>query len=168
MSIGKDKIDEVEPLVLTYLGKYPDSWRAHYIQGYVLFRMRKFGDSIKELSKSLELNVENPEQHKILAEDFVVIGQVDYAQTELQQAVRLKPESAEIHYDLGEIYSAKDMLPEARSEFMAAIQRDATSAEAYNALGFTEESLDHDAAGSGSVHKAMTLPIGQRIQGSRR
>ena len=75
-SIDEDKIDEVEPLVLTYLKEHPNSWRAHYIQGYVLFRMRKVGDSIKELAKSLELNVDNPEAHKILGRDFVVIGQV--------------------------------------------------------------------------------------------
>ena len=92
--------------MLAYLKEHPNSWRAHYIQGYVLFRMRKVGDSIKELAKSLELNADNPEAHKILAKDFVVIGKFDYAQTELQQAVRLKPESAEIHYSLGEIYSA--------------------------------------------------------------
>jgi tetratricopeptide (TPR) repeat protein len=156
-TIEKDKIDEVEPLVASYLEGHPTSWRAHYIQGYLLFRMRKVGDSIRELSKSLELNVADPEAHKILAKDFVIIGQVDYALTELQQAVRLKPESAEIHYSLGEIYSAKDMLPESKSEFMAAIQRDATYAEAYNALGFTEESLDHEAAALEAYKKAIDV-----------
>jgi len=156
-AIGEDKIDEVEPLVSTYLQGHPNSWRAHYIEGYLLFRMRKVGDSIRELSKSLELNVDDPEAHKILAKDFVIIGQVDYALTELQQAVRLKPESAEIHYSLGEIYSAKDMLPESKSEFMAAIKWDATYAEAYNALGFTEESLDHDAAALEAYKKAIDV-----------
>lgn len=156
-AIGNDKIDEVEPLVSTYLQGHANSWRAHYIEGYLLFRMRKVGDSIRELSKSLELNVDDPEAHKILAKDFVIIGQVDYALTELQQAKRLKPESAEIHYSLGEIYSAKDMLPESKSEFMAAIQRDPTYAEAYNALGFTEESLDHDPAALEAYKKAIEV-----------
>src|SRR5260370_11642796 len=131
-AIGQDKYDEVEPLLLTYLEAHPDSWRAHYIQGYVLFRQHKVGDSIRELAKSLELNVNNPEGHKILGKDFVIIGKYDYAQTELQQAVRLKPESAEIHYSLGEVYSTRDMFPAAKSEFSAAIQRDSTYAEAYN------------------------------------
>jgi tetratricopeptide (TPR) repeat protein len=156
-AIEKDKIDEVEPLVTAYLQGHPNSWRAHYIEGYLLFRMRKVGDSIRELSKSLELNVDDPEAHKILAKDFVIIGQVDYALTELQQAVRLKPESAEIHYSLGEIYSAKDMLPESKSEFTAAIKWDPTYAEAYNALGFTEESLDHDAAALEAYKKAIEV-----------
>ena len=156
-SINEDKIDDLEPLVLTYLKAHPDSWRAHYIQGYVLFRMRNFGDSIRELAKSLELNANNPEAHKILGTDFIVIGQVDYAQTELQQAVRLKPESAEIHYSLGEIYSRKDMFKEAKPEFTKAIQLDSTYAEAYNALGFTEESLGDDAAALAAYNKAIQM-----------
>jgi tetratricopeptide (TPR) repeat protein len=156
-SIEQDKIDEVEPLVLAYLKEHPNSWRAHYIQGYVLFRMRKVGDSIKELAKSLELNADNPEAHKILAKDFVVIGKWVYAETELQQAARLKPESAEIHYSLGEVYSGRDMLREAKSEFTAAIQHDPTYAEAYNALGFTEESLGDDTAALEAYKKAMQI-----------
>jgi tetratricopeptide (TPR) repeat protein len=121
----------------------------------VLFRQRKVGDSIRDLARSLELNVNNPEAHKILGKDFVLIGKYDYAQTELQQAVRLKPESAEIHYSLGEVYSSRDMFREAKLEFSAAIQRDATYAEAYNALGFTEESLGNDPAALEAYEKAI-------------
>jgi len=156
-SIGQDKIDDLEPLVVRYLKDHPNSWRAHYIQGFVLFRTRKFGDSIGELAKSLELNADNPEAHKILGRDFVVIGQFDYAQTELQQAVRLKPESAEIHFSLGEIYSVKDMVPEAKAEFTAAIQRDAMYAEAYDGLGLTEESLENDTAALEDYKKAIEI-----------
>ena len=111
VSIEQEKFDQVEPQLLTYLAAHSDSWRAHYIQGYVLFRQHKVGDSIRELAKSLELNVNNPEGHKILGKDFVIIGKYDYAQTELQQAVRLKPESAEIHYSLGEVYSTRRHVP---------------------------------------------------------
>ena len=156
-SIEKDEIDAVEPLVLAYLKEHPNSWRAHYIQGYELFRMRKVGDSIRELAKSLELKADNPEAHKILAKDFVIIGEIDYAETELLQAVRLKPESSEIHYSLGEVYSAKDMLKEAKTEFTIAIQLDPTYAEAYNALGFTEESLEDDKAALDAYKKAIQV-----------
>jgi tetratricopeptide (TPR) repeat protein len=156
-AIDQDKIDEVEPLVLAYLKEHPNSWRAHYIQGYVLFRMRKIGDSIKELAKSLELNVDNPEAHKILGRDFVVIGKFDYAQTELQQAARLKPQSAEIHYSLGEVYSGRDMFKEAKSEFATTIQLDSKYAEAYNALGFADESLGDDTAALEAYNKALQV-----------
>jgi len=91
----------VELPLLQYLKDHPGSWRAHYLQGYVLFRSRKVGDSIRELARSLELNVNNPEAHKMLGKDLVLIGKFDYAQTELQQAVRLKPDSAEVHYTSG-------------------------------------------------------------------
>ncbi|HWO31073.1 MAG TPA: tetratricopeptide repeat protein, partial [Candidatus Acidoferrum sp.] len=155
--IDRDGIDDVEPLVLAYVKERPNSWRGHYIQGYVLFRMRKIGDSIKELAKSLELNVDNPEAHKILGRDFVVIGKFDYAQTELEAAARLKPNSAEIHNSLGEVYSGRDMFKEAKSEFTAAIRLDPEYAEAYNALGFTEESLGDDTAALAAYNKAVQV-----------
>jgi tetratricopeptide (TPR) repeat protein len=163
-SVEHEKFEEVEPELLTYLAAHPDSWRAHYIQGYVLFRQHKVGDSIRELAKSLELNVNNPEGHKILGKDFVIIGKYDYAQTELQQAVRLKPDSAEIHYSLGEVYSTRDMFQAAKSEFTAAIQRDSMYAEAYNALGFTEESLGNDSAALEAYQKAILIADQKRFR----
>jgi len=153
--VEQEKWDRVEPLLLIYIKEHPNSWRAHYIQGYVLFRIYKVGDSIRELAKSLESNVNNPEAHKILGKDFVVIGKYDYAQTELEQAARLKPESAEIHYSLGEVYSVRDMFPAAKAEFVKAIGLDPKYPEAHNALGFTEESLGDDRAALEAYQKAI-------------
>jgi tetratricopeptide (TPR) repeat protein len=162
--IDQDRIDDVEPLVVAYVQQRPNSWRGHYIQGYVLFRMRKIGDSIKELAKSLELNIENPEAHKILGRDFVVIGKFDYAQTELEAAARLKPNSAEIHNSLGEVYSGRDMFKEAKSEFTAAIRLDPGYAQAYNALGFTEESLGDDTAALTAYNQAVEVADQKRFK----
>jgi tetratricopeptide (TPR) repeat protein len=121
------------------------------------------GDSIRELAKSLELNVDNAEGHKILGKDFVIIGKYDYAQAEMQQAVRLKPQSAEIHYGLGEVYSTRDMFQAAKTEFSAAIQRDSMYTEAYNALGFTEESLGNDPAALAAYEKAIRVADQKRV-----
>jgi len=162
--IRQDKYNEVELPLLQYLKDHPGSWRAHYLQGYVLFRSRKVGDSIRELARSLELNVNNPEAHKMLGKDLVLIGKFDYAQTELQQAVRLKPDSAEIHYSLGEVYSARDMFPAAKAEFTAAIQLDGNYAEAFNALGFTEESLGDDAHALQAYQRAIDIAERQKTK----
>lgn len=160
-AIDNNEYEKLEPTVFNYLKQYPTSWRGYYIHGYIFFRMRKFGDSINELSRSLELNVANPEAHKILARDFMIIGKYDYAQTELQQAVRLEPESAEIHYSLGEVYSTMDMFKQAKPEFSAAIERDPTYAEAYNALGFSDEALGDD-TGALESYKTAAQVAGQK------
>ncbi len=155
--VQREKWDEVQPLLVSYLAEHANSWRVHYIQGYVLFRIHKVGDSIRELAKSLELNTNNAEGHKILGKDFVVIGKYDYAQTELEQAARLAPDSAEIHYSLGEVYSVRDMFREAKPEFLKATQLDPKYAEGYNALGFTEESLSNDTAALAAYETAIRV-----------
>jgi len=62
------------------------------------------GSSIKELSRSLELNPANAEAQKSSRSTAASIGRYDLAESELLEATRLKPESGEIHYFLARTY----------------------------------------------------------------
>jgi tetratricopeptide (TPR) repeat protein len=144
--VGK-KFGETVPRLNNYLKDHPDSWRAHYDLGYVLFRTHEFGPSIKELSKSLELNLKNAEAHKILGLDCSIIGRYDLAEVELLEALRLKPESAELHYFLARTYYTRGVYPLAKREFEATIRLDPSYMKAYSNLGITMEALgDTDTA----------------------
>jgi tetratricopeptide (TPR) repeat protein len=146
-AIAANKFDEAEPILTTYLADHPDSSRAHYDLGYVQFRTHKVGPSIKQLSKSLELDPNNAEAHKVLALNCSIIGRYDLAEVELLQAARLKPESAEIHYFLARTYYTRGVYPLAKSEFETAIRLNPSYIKAYNNLGITLEALgDNDAA----------------------
>jgi tetratricopeptide (TPR) repeat protein len=145
--IDANKFAESEPRLNGYIKDHPDSSRAHYDLGYVQFRTHQIGPSIKELSKSLELNPKNAEAHKVLALSCSIIGRYDLAEVELQEAVRLKPESAEIHYFLARAYYTRGVYPLAKSEFATSIRLDSSNIKAYNNLGITLEALgDTDAA----------------------
>lgn len=145
--IGANRLDQAEPRLTSYLGKHPNSWEAYYDLGYVQFRTHQIGPSVKNISKSLELNSNNAEAHKVLALDCSIIGRYDLAEIELQQAERLKPESAEIHYFLARTYYTRGVYPLAKSEFETAIRLDSSYIKAYSSLGITLESLgDTDGA----------------------
>ena len=145
--IDANKFAESEPRLNGYLKEHPDSSRAHYDLGYVQFRTHQIGPSIKELSKSLELNPKNADAHKVLALSCSIIGRYDLAEVELQEAVRLKPDSAEIHYFLARTYYTRGVYPLARSEFETSIRLDSSNIKAYSNLGITLEALgDTDAA----------------------
>jgi len=139
--IDANKFAESEPRLNGYIKDHPDSSRAHYDLGYVQFRTHQIGPSIKELSKSLELNPKNAEAHKVLALSCSIIGRYDLAEVELQEAVRLKPESAEIHYFLARAYYTRGVYPLAKSEFATSIRLDSSNIKAYNNLGITLEAL---------------------------
>ena len=146
-AIGASKFSEAESRLNTYLADHPDSSRAYYDLGYVQFRTHKIGPSIKQLSKSLELNPNNAEAHKVLALNCSIIGRYDLAEVELLQAARLKPESAEIHYFLARTYYTRGVYPLAKTEFETAIRLNPSYIKAYNNLGITLEALgDNDGA----------------------
>ena len=139
--IVKGDLQEVEPQLQAYVGAHPRSWKGYYFLGYVEFRQRKIGESISSLSKSLEINPDGAEAHKMLGNDLSIIGRYDYALREYEAALRLDPASAEIHYNFGKIYAIQDAWDKARAEFEKAIRLDPRYMEAYNALGFAREAL---------------------------
>ncbi|MGH9632744.1 MAG: tetratricopeptide repeat protein, partial [Bryobacteraceae bacterium] len=145
--IRKEQFKELEPLIVDYLRVNPKSSWGHYVLGYTLFGQRRVGDSIAALAKSLELNVNDADAHRLLGRNLMIIGRFDAAQTEFEQAAKLRPESAEIRFDLAKTHSAQDNFPPAKRELEEAIRLDPSYMEAYEALGFVMEALgDYTAA----------------------
>jgi len=155
--IRQNKFGEVEPLLRGYLEEYPKSWRALYQLGYVLFQTHRIRGSIEALARSLQLNLNNAEAHKILGLNLVIIGKYDQALLELEQAARLKPNSAEIRYHLGRIYYTRNVFPLAKREFEAAIKLDPDYMKAFDNLGLTMEAMGDEAAALVFYNKAIDL-----------
>jgi tetratricopeptide (TPR) repeat protein len=155
----------VEPILRDYLRKYSSSWRAHYDLGYVLFRTRGgklslaevIRESIEELSRSLVLNINNADAHKILALDLVMIQRDSLAETEFKEAERLDPASAEIHYFLGRHYMGQSDYIPAQKELETAIQLDPAYMKAYENLGITMDMLGDRTAALTNYLKALEL-----------
>lgn len=156
-AIRQGRYRAVEPRLRAYVRERPESWWGLYALGYALFAQQKLGEAVQALTKSLRLNLENAEAHKILGRILMIIGRYDRALIEFQQAKRYKPGSAEIRYNLGKVYSAQDDFPAARQAFDEALQLDAEYMEAYNALGFALESMSRDAEAVENYLKAIEL-----------
>jgi tetratricopeptide (TPR) repeat protein len=139
--IDSNRFDAAEPRLYHFLKDHPNSSRAYYDLGYVHFRTHKIGPSVQELSKSLELDPNNADAHKVLALNCSIIGRYDLAEVELVQAARLNPDSAEIHYFLARTYYTRGVYPLAKSEFEIAIRLDSSYVKAYSNLGITMEAL---------------------------
>lgn len=155
--ISANKLQEVESRLQSYVQNHPTSAKAHYDLGYVQFRTHNIKSSIAELSKSLELNSDNGEAHKILGLDCGIVGRYDLAEVELQEAARLKPESGEIHYFLARTYYTMGVYPLAQSEFETAIGLDPASVKAHSNLGITLEALGDNASALKSYTRAIQL-----------
>ena len=148
---------EVEPLLTDYVIEHPKSSWGWYALGYCQFGQQKVGESIKSLSKSLQLDIRNAEAHKILGRDLMLIGRFDAAQVEYEQGIRYSPQSAEIHYDLGKLFSIQDNWENARKEFEEALRINPSYVEDMDALGLALEALGDDAGAVANYEKAIAL-----------
>ena len=155
--IRQERFSELEPLLSDYVKQYPKSYWGWYALGYSQFAQKELGASIQSLAKSLQLNVRNPEAHKILGRDLMMIGRFDAAQTEFEQGLHYDPKSAELHYNLGKLFSMQDNWENARKEFEAALQIDPSYLEAIDAIGLTQEALGLDSDAVASYERAIAL-----------
>jgi tetratricopeptide (TPR) repeat protein len=164
-AIRSQRYADVEDPLRRYVRDHPQSSRAHYDLGYLLFSRhdgaRSLKDSIREsieqLSRSLALNLEDPDAHKILGLDFTMIQREDLAVVEFRQAERLNPNSAEIHYFLGRHFMTLNAYNQARPELERAVTLDPNYIKAYMNLGITFEMLNDDVSALKNYRKAIEM-----------
>jgi tetratricopeptide (TPR) repeat protein len=139
--IALGKFEQARPSLEEYVKDHDGSAKAHYDLGFVYFRTHQIGGAVRELSRSLQLNVKDAQAHKILGLVCTFVGRYDLAEVELQSASQLEPNSPEIHYFLGRIYYTRQVFALAKKEYEAAIQLDPGYMKAYNNLGLVMETL---------------------------
>jgi len=139
--IQQGQFEQARPSLEEYVKDHDGSAKAHYDLGFVYFRTHQIGGAVRELSKSLELNVKDAQAHKILGLVCTFVGRYDLAEVELQAAAQLEPKSPEIHYFLGRVYYTRQVFAMARQEYETAIRLDPGYMKAYNNLGLVMETL---------------------------
>jgi tetratricopeptide (TPR) repeat protein len=156
-AIREGKFEDAERSLEQYLGDQPKSAWAWYALGYAYYGEHKIGESIKALAQSLQLDIKNPEAHKVLGRDMMLIGRFDAARIEFQQGIRYDPKSAELHYNLGKLYSIQDNWAQAKTCFERAIALNSSFMEAYDGLGLALESLGDKNEATVKYQKAIDL-----------
>jgi tetratricopeptide (TPR) repeat protein len=134
-SIKASQYSQVEGLIANYAVEHPQSWRALYQLGYVYFRLHRLQDSVRALARSLVINDQFGEAHKILAFDLNILGRKDLAIRELQKAISLEPNSFECHYELGRIYFDTGSYVKAVKQLVQAKELDPSVVKVYHNLG---------------------------------
>ena len=141
----------------TYLAENPQSWEGLYQLGYVYFRLHRIWPSIRLLSKSLSIHVDNADAHKILGMDFTIVNRLDLAAKELQRAVELNPESAESHYALGRVHYEQGAYGRAVTSLQKAVALDRAYVKAYHNLGLAYEATGEISFAKDSFLDAIEL-----------
>lgn len=135
----------------------PVSWRALYQLGYVDFQLHKIRESLTMLSRSLALNAQFADSHKILALDLNILGRQDFAITELKRAIQLDPKSVESHYELGRMLFEQGFYLASVEQFKTTEVLAPAFVKAYHNLGLAYAALSENAKAVAEFQKGLEL-----------
>jgi tetratricopeptide (TPR) repeat protein len=141
----------------TYTKAHPASWRALYQLGYAYFRLHKIKASLIMLSRSLALNEQFANAHKILAFDLNILGRQDLAMAELKKAIQLDPKSAESHYELGRILFEQGSYLASVEQFQTTEALSPAFVKAYHNLGLAYAALGENTKAVAEFQKGLAL-----------
>lgn len=109
------------------------------------------------LSRSLALNGQFANAHKILAFDLNILGRQDLAITEMKRAIQLDPESAESHYELGRILFEQGSYLAAVEQFKTTEALAPEFVKVYHNLGLAYAALGENTKAVAEFQKGLAL-----------
>ena len=136
---------------------FPDSWRAHQLQGEGYALRQEFDSAIKEFQAALQLRPNKAELHESLGEALLNRHSDEDAQRELESALQLDPSRTRALYLLGRIYVQRRESEKALPYLQQAVRLQPDLAEASSLLGTTYVRLGQFANAIPALQKAAAL-----------
>jgi tetratricopeptide (TPR) repeat protein len=117
------RLDEAYGLVQRAYGLEPNNALVHKLFGQVFARRQQADPAVQAYSRSLQLNVEDGETHKLLGDVWLFLRQQPaQAIPEYLQAVRYTPRDYEVHQRLAQSYERTQQLDLALRAYQEAVR----------------------------------------------
>jgi tetratricopeptide (TPR) repeat protein len=136
------KIQEAEPVLRAYLAANPESADAHFLLGYALFREEKAKESLEEFTAGAKYRRPRADELKVVAADYVMLGDYSDADKWFSQVVAETPADAEAWYLLGRTKYNENEFAAAISDFEHALTLRPKYVEAENNLGLAQKEMN--------------------------
>lgn len=133
--LAAGKLADSESVIREYINVHPSSAEAHFLLGYVLFRDRKAKESLAEFTAGAAFQRPHADELKVVASDYVMLGDYGDADKWFTASVAEKPEDADTWYLLGRTKFNENDFAEAASSFERALVLNPKNVEAENNLG---------------------------------
>ena len=136
------KIQESESVLRGYLAANPHSADAHFLLGYALFREEKAKESLEEFTAGAKYRRPRADELKVVAADYVMLGDYSDADKWFSQVVAETPGDAEAWYLLGRTKYNENEFAAAISDFEHALTLRPKYVEAENNIGLAWKELN--------------------------
>lgn len=139
--LDASKFAEAEKTLREYLEKNPSA-EGHFLLGYTLFREQRPKDSLAEFTEGAKYQRPQASDLKIVAADYVVLGDFGDADKWLTAVVEETPKDAEAWYLLGRTKYNENRFEEAIRAFQQVLTLRPGDLKAENNLGLSYQGLN--------------------------
>ncbi|HZU10100.1 MAG TPA: tetratricopeptide repeat protein [Pseudacidobacterium sp.] len=133
---------QAENLLRGHLATHPTSAAAHFLLGYALFREDRAKESLAEFTEGAKYGSPKPEDLKIVAADYVLLGDFTDADKWLTYVTKEAPEDADAWYLLGRTKYNENRFQEAIDSFQKTLALRPHDIKAENNLGLCYQGLN--------------------------
>jgi tetratricopeptide (TPR) repeat protein len=131
-----------EAMVRKYLSQQDASADGHYLLGYILSREVKAKESLAEYTRAAQLRPPTANDLKMVAVDYVLLGDFVDADRWLTKALSLDPSDADGWYYLGRTKYNENRFSEAIDAFHRCLNLDSHNVKAEDNLGLSYAGLN--------------------------
>lgn len=133
---------ESEAALHKFLASNPSSADAYFLLGYVYFREAKPRESLAAFTSGARLRRPAADDYRIIASDYVLLGDFPDAEKWFSEVARLSPNDADAWYLLGRTQYNEDQFTSAITSFEQAVKLRPNYIEAENNLGLAWQGLN--------------------------
>jgi Tfp pilus assembly protein PilF len=148
-------LHDAEKQVRMNLAKEPDSWVAHFLLGLILFKQGRAKESLAEYTEGAKHHTPSAEDLKIVALNYVLLGDFNEADKWLSKSIAWNPDDAEAWYHLGRTKYNENHLQEAVEAFRRCLQLQERNVKAKSNLGLSLAGLGRVAEAQSTYREAI-------------
>ena len=153
--LAAGKLADSESVLRRFVQAHPSSAEAHFMLGYVLFRDKKATESLAEFTAGAALQHPHADQLRVVASDYVMLGDYGDADKWFTAVVVEKPDDANAWYLLGRTKFNENDFTAAVSCFERALKLRPQYVEAENNLGLAWLELSHPEKAQAAFQSAI-------------
>lgn len=142
MAVDAGSFSNAEATVRKYLAQQDASADGHYLLGYILSREGKAKESLAEYTRAAQLRNPTANDLKVVAVDYVLLGDLVDADRWLTKALNWNPSDKDGWYYLGRTKYNENRFAEAIDAFQQCLKLDTRNVKAEDNLGLSYEGLN--------------------------
>jgi tetratricopeptide (TPR) repeat protein len=141
-AVQAGSFSSADAMVRKYLSQQDASADGHYLLGYILSHEGKAKESLAEYTRAAQLRTPTANDLKVVAVDYVLLGDFADADRWLTKALSWNPSDADGWYYLGRTKYNENRFSEAIDAFNSCLKLDTHNVKAEDNLGLSYEGLN--------------------------